>query len=954
MKVAMHGILLLFWLFSFAVPAFHAEINPVSSQAAEQQTLRQVYFQILPATTSMDDLLADPQYHHSFQLLPPEQRLLFSEKEAVWLFTRIQNNGGRTLNMVLDYDFPLADRVEIYQVNREHLDVKLLTRTGNGYPFSERALPYRSFAVNIKLQPNDQTDIYIKVQDAAIIPGKLQLWQAEHFSAVKQHQAMLDGLLQGFLLLLALYNLILLLQTRARHYLYFAGFFVSFALTIAVLNGMAFAILWPGYPEINQAILYIVVGTSLLCLNLFLRYAVLTLPGRGWQLSNQFSSLVALLLLFSPLFAGGQLRLYMLLFAICWVLGSNLLLAIRLSVQGQPQARSFVWACVLILVCAVLLTLSQAGYLPADFNWPYILFSLVLLCLALTSFNLHKLQLKPAASSSTLAELQNYHDIFHNSVEGMFISKLDGSLIRANQALLNILGYQTEEQLTQAISGNGLAHFYANPEQYQYVLQQLELGSRKSFEIHGRRADNSPFWALMSVCIAQPEHERKAFIHGSLTDITEQKLVHEQLAYLANHDALTALYNRYYFEQQLQLLCEQSGVGKGCVLFIDIDKFRQINSQYSHSAADAMLKQLSEVIKQAAHHNGPIARFEVDEFGILLAGKNANEAFSLAYRLIDAVREYRFIWQDSIHNISICIGIAEILPDDNAAEIVMKKAETACAIAKEKGQNRIQLFDSSDQDTQQYQAEINWAIQLRQAIEHDRFVIYQQPLQALTSEANGVQYELLLRMQDEAGNLVPPAGFIPSAERYGVMPQLDRWVIRHYFRWLQQHSDHLQQLTLCHINLSGSSLLDPGFMADVQQMFEHFAIPFERICFEISESVALVNLQSTLTFIEHFRARGCRFALDDFGSGFSSYNYLKQFPADFIKIDGHYVRDLLDDHYDKAIVKSIHDVAKAMGLRSIAKFAENNDILLALKMIGIDYAQGYTIAKPMPLAELIN
>lgn len=954
MRVAVHGVLLLLWLLSCNVFAFHAQVNTLADKPFDRQSLHQVYFQVVPADRTIDELLADPLYHHSFQILTPAQRLLFSEHQAVWLFARLKNSSNRPLHTVLEYDFPLADKIEIYQVDREHQDVRLLSRTGNDYPFSERALPYRSFAASIKLAPAEEADIFLKIQDAAVIPSELKLWQTEHFSAAKQRQAMLDGLLQGFLLLLALYNLILLAQTRARHYLYFAGFFVSFALTIAVLNGMAFALLWPGYPEINQAILYIVVGFNLLCLNLFVRYAVQTLSGSWWHLSNHISNFVALLLLFSPLFAGGQLRLYLLLFAICWVLGSNLLLAFRLSLQGHPQARSFVWACVFIIICALLLTLSQAGYLHADFNWSYILFSLVLLCLALTSFNLHKFQLKPVASSATLTELQNYHDIFHNAVEGMFITTIDGRLLRANSALLHILGYQNEEQLKQAIAGDGMARFYADPGQYQQVLQQSEPGSRKRFEIHGLRADNSPFWALMSVCLTQSEQDRQAFIHGSVIDITEQKLVHEQLAYLANHDALTALYNRYYFEQQLQSLCEQAGVGKGCVIYIDVDKFRLINSNYSHSAADALLKQLSEVLKLAAHHNGPLARLDSDEFGILLAGKHANEAFSLAYRLLDAVREFRFIWQDSIHSTSICIGIAEIQPDDNSAEIILKKAETACAIAKEKGHNRIQLFDSTDQDTQRHQAEVSWVTQLRQTIQDERFVIYQQPMQALTQPAAGLHYELLLRLQDDTDNLTPPASFIASAERYGLMPQIDRWVIRHYFRWLQQHSAHLDKLKLCHINLSGSSLLDPVFTQDVQQMFEHYAIPFNRICFEISESVALVNLQSTLAFIEHFRSQGCQIALDDFGSGFSSYSYLKQFPADFIKIDGHFVRDLLDDHYDKAIVKSIHEVARAMGLQSIAKFAENNDILLALKMVGIDYAQGYAIAKPSPLANLMD
>ena len=689
MRVAVHGVLLLLWLLSSSVFAFHAQVNDLADKPFERQSLQQVYFQIIPAAKTIDDLLADPLYHHSFELLTPAQRLLFSEHQAVWLFARLKNSGNRPLHTVLEYDFPLADKIEIYQVDREHQDVRLLSRTGNDYPFSERALPYRSFAASIKLAPDEEADIFFKIQDAAVIPSELRLWQTDHFSAAKQRQAMLDGLLQGFLLLLALYNLILLAQTRARHYLYFAGFFVSFALTIAVLNGMAFALLWPGYPEINQAILYIVVGFNLLCLNLFVRYAVQTLSGSWWHLSNHISNFVALLLLFSPLFAGGQLRLYLLFFAIAWVLGSNLLLAFRLSLQGHPQARSFVWACVFILICALLLTLSQAGYLHADFNWSYILFSLVLLCLALTSFNLHKFQLKPVASSATLAELQNYHDIFHNAVEGMFITTIDGRLLTANTALLHILGYQNEEQLKQAIAGDGMARFYADPGQYQHVLQQLELGSRKRFEIHGLRADNSPFWALMSVRLAASDNQRPAFVHGSVIDITEQKLAHQQLAYLANHDALTGLANRQMFLMQLRQRFSyrnREANPRFALLFIDLDRFKLINDTLGHHIGDLFLIEVSQRLQQTVREHDLVARLGGDEFVLAATDTTAEGLLHLAERV---QQQFKQQMQQSGLESSLSIGIASSV--ESPLDQLLQRADQALYKAKELGRDRVEI-----------------------------------------------------------------------------------------------------------------------------------------------------------------------------------------------------------------------------------------------------------------------
>lgn len=944
---------ILLWLCLFASSsfAFHAETNTIASPLTERIQLQQVYYLTTSADMTMAQLLDDPSFHHSFRLLTPAERVLFNGDDAVWLFTRLQNPGSRALDIVLEYDFPLADKVEIYQLNSRNKDARPLSRAGTDYPFSERSLAYRSFAVSLQLKPDEQTDIFLKVQDAAVIPSELLLWSHSSFVANKQRQALLDGVVQGLLLLLAMYNLMLYLRSRSKHYLYYAGFFFGFALVVAVLNGMAFMLLWPDYPELNQAMLYIAAGSALLCLNQFVSQVVQDAQNNWWRRCSALSNIIALLLLFSPLFANGQLRLALLFVCVGWVLGSNLLLALTLSLQGRHQARSFIWACVLTLIAALLLTLNQAGYLHAGINWSYILFSLVMLSLALTSFNLQRFFITQDPGLTSNAELQHYHDVFHNAVEGMFTTTLDGKLLNANRALLHILGYKSEDELKQAISQTGMARFYADPADRQFMLQQLQLGGKKSFEMRGLRGDNSPFWALMSVRLSPSKQQHQAFIHGSVIDITEQKLAHEQLAYLASHDALTALYNRYYFEQQLLHLSQQ-GTASGCIIFIDIDQFKLVNVSCSHQAGDVLLKQLSEQFKRTLAHHGPLARLDGDEFAILLTDSNSNEAFSLAYRLLDTAREYRFIWQDSIYPITVSIGVAEISKDDSP-DSMLKKAEAACHLAKDKGRNRIQLFDTTDKDSQRLQNEAMWVRRLRQAIEDNQFVLYQQTILPLRTADLPHSYEILLRLRADDDTLITPASFLTSAESYGLMPQIDRWVIKNYFRWLQRQPGHLQQLELCSINLSACSLQDAGFKDDVQLMFDRYQIPFSRICFEITESVAIVNLQSTLAFITHFRALGCKIALDDFGSGFSSYSYLKHFPADFVKIDGHFVRDLLDDQYDRAIVKSIHDVARAMGMQTVAEFVETDDILNAVKLLGIDYVQGYAVAKPQPLTNLL-
>ncbi|WNO60306.1 EAL domain-containing protein [Rheinheimera sp. MMS21-TC3] len=950
--------LLLAYLYLVTAPVFalDIEVNSVNHHLKSNQALSQLYFQVTEPHIKLEDLLASPDLPQQFQQLTHKDRVQFNEHQTTWFLARIVNTDFRTIQTVLDYHFPLADKVEIYQVDKKNKSFKLLSRTGNDFPFTERNLPYRSYAVNLELARAEETDIYIKVRDAAIIPSNFRLWQPEAFIRYQQHTAMFDGMLQGVMWLLALYNLVLLYRSRNKVYFYHSVFFISFALTIAILNGTAFSLLWPQHPEINQATLYLSVGLAMLMFNLAISHILGSYLKGFWRFSNIFSTISALLLLFSPLFASGEARLYLLFICIFWVLGSNLILALRLSLAGKSQSTRFIWVAIFTLISIALLTVTQAGHFEQVLIWPYILLAIVLFSLALTIFNLHGFKTpKPDTDhAEMLLDLKLYYDLFHSAVEGMFITSLNGQLINANLALAKILGYDSLAQLKQATEKTGMSVFYTDAQQRAKIIAKLHTEHNRNFETKAIRADGSIFWVLMSARLSQSPHSKETIIHGSVIDITEQKQANDQLAYLANHDPLTALFNRYCFEQQIINLFKKKSNNAGCVLFIDIDQFSLVNDSCSHSAGDALLKQLSQLLKHNVASNGTVARLDGDEFGILLIDKSINEAFALAYSLLDAMKEFKFIWQDKVFSISLGIGITEILPHENNADTIIKRAAAACILAKEKGQNRIQLYDAKDRDTQRYQEEINWVSLIRQAIEQDQFILYQQIIKPLATAETGFHYEILLRLRTADNHIIGPSSFMSSAERYGLMPLIDRWVIKQYFYWLQQHPEHIKQLHLCCINLSGNSLTDINFKQDVQKFFTDFSIPYQLICFEITETVAIVNLQSTLDFINHFRQLGCQFSLDDFGSGFSSYGYLKSFPADYVKIDGHFVRDILNDQYDRAIVKSIHDIAHAMGMRTVAEYVENEQIVAELQQLNIDFAQGYAIAKPQPLADLLK
>jgi diguanylate cyclase (GGDEF)-like protein/PAS domain S-box-containing protein len=754
------------------------------------------------------------------------------------------------------------------------------------------------------------------------------------------------------LLLMAIYNLFLYFSLKQRLYLYYSGFFINCALVLAILNGLAFAMIWPDYPEINQAILYVAAGATFACLTLF-----------SWHVRKQQGSILArfgfylclissLLLLFSPLYTTNQLRFWGLLVVTALSLGVNTLFALFYAIKGDRTAKSFAFGWAFFFGCIVVLALSQIGYLPTAQAWQYLLLMAVTGSMALMSFSLQQ-NIKGTQQQSrehlqlASSHLQQYYDIYHNAVEGMFTSTLQGQLVTANQALLTMLGYKNLQQMQEDVARTGMARYYANPEERAQILKQLQLGDNKNFEIKGLRADGTAFWALMSARLAEGDATQTAYVHGSIVDITAHKQNTEQLAYLATHDPLTSLYNRHYFLEQLEQILRFEH--KATLLYLDIDQFKLINTTCDHRAGDALLCQISNQMQRVLDARGILARLESDEFVVLLPHLTSNEAFAIAHQLLDTVKEFRFIWQDSVFRISVSIGLAENSDGNQSTEHWLKQADSACFVAKEKGRNRIHMFNADDEELQRHQSEIQWLKTLRQALEQDNFVLFMQPIAAIQRVQTGQHYELLLRLSLPEQGIIAPGNFLSSAERYGLMPQIDRWVIRNYFRWLAQQPAHLAELNLANINLSGASLTDPLFKAYVSSLFREYRIPFAKICFEITESMAILNVHQTLDFISHFRNLGCKFALDDFGSGFSSYGYLKNFPVDFVKIDGSFVRDLLIDPFDCAIVQSIHDIARAMKIQTVAEYVENMEICHKLTEMGIDFAQGYGLAKPRPL-----
>ena len=444
------------------------------------------------------------------------------------------------------------------------------------------------------------------------------------------------------------------------------------------------------------------------------------------------------------------------------------------------------------------------------------------------------------------------------------------------------------------------------------------------------------------------EHDwRRVF--AAVEDITEARALSQQLRFQASHDALTGLVNRREFENRLERAAQsaESGRSEHAVCYLDLDQFKIINDTSGHVAGDELLKRLGRVLAQQVRTQDTLARLGGDEFGVLLENCSMHVAERVANALRRTIEDFRFVWEKQIFSIGVSIGVVPIQGPGQTVSIILSAADAACYAAKDRGRNRIHMYHKGDVELARRHGEMRWVTRIQTALEENRFELARQPIVPLVASAGAdSHYELLVRMRDEDGDIVLPDAFLPAAERYNLSVKLDRWVVREAFRLLTQDQAHLDQLFLCSINLSGVSLADEDFLIFVTTEFASTGLPPEKICFEITETAAIANLSGAMRFIEVLRRIGCRFALDDFGSGLSSFAYLKSLPVDFLKIDGVFVKDIVEDPIDRELVRSINQIGHVMGKRTIAEFVESREILAALEEIGVDYAQGFELGKP--------
>ena len=439
----------------------------------------------------------------------------------------------------------------------------------------------------------------------------------------------------------------------------------------------------------------------------------------------------------------------------------------------------------------------------------------------------------------------------------------------------------------------------------------------------------------------------------ALRDTTAAREAARQLSYQASHDALTGLWNRRAFERKLaELLGEPANDVTHCVLYLDLDQFKVVNDTCGHPAGDEFLRQYAMALSPLIRRRDMLARLGGDEFGVLLEHCPLDAAVRVAHQLRDALQDFRFAWHEHSFSVTMSVGLVPVIPRCDTVDSVFRSADIACYLAKDKGGNRIHIYEPDDHELAQRHGEMQWVPRIQEAVAADRLILYFQPIVHL-SEPSGLHGELLLRLKTPDGELIAPGVFIPAAERYKQMHAIDRWVVASGFRAL---------VRLCRvtpnpcigINLSGQSISDVQFLEFVEQQAAESGAPLANVCFEITETAAISNLSAAGHFFSALKPRGCQFALDDFGSGLSSFAYLKNLPVDYLKIDGGFVRDMARDPIDHAMVEAIHRVGHVMGLQTIAEFVEDEAIIERLRAIGVDYGQGYGLGKPRALDDLLD
>lgn len=549
---------------------------------------------------------------------------------------------------------------------------------------------------------------------------------------------------------------------------------------------------------------------------------------------------------------------------------------------------------------------------------------------------------------------RKFRAIFEQAAVGMAQLTPDGQFIEVNDSLCRILRTKRDELLAcnlVDVTHDSSRELYDDngSDTLSEAWQRNQSAERRML-----RKDGDAVWCKLTFSVIEVHKGIKGNVIAIIEDISQARELSSELNYQANHDILTGLINRVAFEGHLRrVIHEAREFNRHHVLcFLDLDQFKIINDTCGHLAGDELLRQVADVLQQCLRHNDILARLGGDEFAIIFSQCKIENARQVADKLRLALADSTFAWEGATFNITASLGLVEINDEASEEFLLLRAADNACYAAKDQGRNAIHVYAEEDLVLAERRNEMEWVGRIREAVTNNRLQLAAQRIISLRDET-GLRFEVLVRLLDSDNHLVMPDTFLPAAERYNVVTLIDRWTVNETLNALERHSQWLRDLEACHINLSAQSISRKEFLEFILHRLEQSDVPSEKLCFEITETAAISNLVEARKFIEALRERGCHFALDDFGSGLSSFGYLRSLPVDMIKIDGAFVRNLTKDEVHLAMVRSINEIGRLMNKLTVAEFVESHEILKVLRDLDIDFAQGYVIHKPCELSELL-
>ncbi|MBF7728518.1 EAL domain-containing protein [Pseudomonas sp. N040] len=862
-------------------------------------------------------------------------------------------SGPSGSQFLLELGNPFIDEIEMWVYIEGQL--ALYRATGDLHAFSARAEPFPAFLLPLPTLGRASTqDIVLRIHSSSNLSLPLRLVPESAKANLIAAGWTQSGLIFGALLIIGLFHLAKFTVLRERQLGYYTISVLLVSWYYASISGLTSLLLWPDLP-LAQPIETNLTGGLTLCFSTLFILSTLNLQQR-W-ISNLRNLLFCLILVIEMLVLldlsdhrWARLSTLMTLVAGIFQLGVSLY-ALRLKRQYSKEV-ILIWSAVLLVM--LLLPLVRTGVLPrhplllALTN--YLPVISVFLFGLLNGRQLENVR-KQLISSQTEAidNLEQYRALFKNASEGIFRSTPAGNLLEANPSMMRMLGLHQSD--LRSLRRNSLAAMLKPGEWAALVAQLSVQRPHASGEFQLRGLDGATHWVHLSLHIQSGQDN----VEGVVVDFSERRQLEQELSRLAAHDPLTGLLNRRELERQLQESIDGSGGRFAYLLYLDLDQFKQVNDLCGHTAGDLLLRQLSSSMQAQLPAHAVLARIGGDEFAILLGESDLSAAIRQAEVLRNGVEQFVFSWEGRPFRLFVSIGLLELNDNVSDWQTALSWADSASQLAKHHGRNRVHCFNPEDRVLLENQRQLQWISRLREAIELNQFELFFQPVLSLQQQEPGWHYEVLLRYRDpRTHEWIAPGQFLVAAERYGFLVAIDRWVLMRLCQWLAENPKHRAQLGQVNINLTAPSLLDQGFHDLLGQLLDQHQLPAQKICIEVTEMVALGELGASAEWIAGLRARGLKVALDDFGSGFASYAYLRKLPLDLLKIDGAFINNIENDPINQAMVRSMVQIARKLGLRTVAEFVENQASLDCLKQLGIDYAQGYFIGRPQPLEQLAD